>query len=254
MSSAKRRGQARGNAPDGAGRPSRGPNPARGRVTPFDGPASRGSGSGAGSQSQASGPPGASRRPSDAGSRAPSQPASQPASAQTPLIGRDPAREGPAARATDNIKNVDMPASFYNIDGMVSRPYTPSQSLSIHPLFYAQLLSSCILFISSCLPLVSRTSLAFMASSLRHGRLKNNLTLPATSSALYLFSRSALPFASSASTSRTLARMLTKTSTPSPQISSSDLATTRLANKLPWPSIHTWSMHYPTATFTNTTS
>lgn len=125
MSSAKRRGQARGNAPgDSGNRPSRGPNPARGRVAPFDGPASRGSGSGAGSQSQASGPPAGSRRPSDAGSRAPSQPATQPPSqsvAQTPLIGRDPAREGPAPRATDGIKNVDMPASFYNIDDMVSQ-------------------------------------------------------------------------------------------------------------------------------------
>lgn len=128
MSSAKRRGQARGNAPEGSGnqgRGSRGPNPARGRVAPFDGPASRGSGSGAGSQSQSqvSGPPATSRRSSNAGSQAPSQSASQPASqpvAQTAPMARDPAREGPAPRATDGIRNVDMPASFYNIDGQVS--------------------------------------------------------------------------------------------------------------------------------------
>lgn len=124
MSSAKRRGQARGNAPEGSGNRGRGgrsPNPARGRVAPFDGPASRGSASGAGSQSQSqfSGPPASSGRGSQAGSQAPSQPASQPA-AQVALIGRDPAREGPAPRATDGIKNVDMPASFYNIDGQVS--------------------------------------------------------------------------------------------------------------------------------------
>lgn len=137
MSSAKRRGQARGNAPQGSadrGRGSRGPNPARGRVAPFDGPASRGSGSGAGSQSQVSGPPAASRRTSDVGSQAASQSAAQ-STAQAAPMARDPAREGPAPRATDGIKNVDMPASFYNIDGQVS----------LHPLlasFFEQLLSS----------------------------------------------------------------------------------------------------------------
>lgn len=141
MSSAKRRGQARGNAPGGSanrGRGGRGPNPARGRVAPFDGPASRGSGSAAGSQSQASAPAAAaasSRRSSSAGSQSGSQPPSQ-AAAQAAPMARDPAREGPAPRTTDGIKNVDMPASFYNIDGQVSSALladlVPSQTKKHH--------------------------------------------------------------------------------------------------------------------------
>lgn len=132
MSSAKRRGQARGqdtpggNASGRRGGRDRGNTP-RGRaapVTPFDGPASRGSGSGAGTQSQISGPAGGSRRGSTARSQtgAPSTTASQPAAQASGPPPRDPAREGPAPRRTDVIKNVDMPASFYNIDGLVSQP------------------------------------------------------------------------------------------------------------------------------------
>lgn len=80
------------------------PNPStRGRVAPFDGPASRGSNSAAGSQ-------GRSRTNSNAGQTA------QPATAIT----RDPAREGTGPLLTDSIRNVDMPASFYAINGVVS--------------------------------------------------------------------------------------------------------------------------------------
>lgn len=108
-SNARNRANRRGNAP------------ARGRVAPFDGPASRGSGSAAGTQSQMSGPASTSRRSSNAGSVAGSQAPAAPTQSQAPTpAARDPAREGPALRATDVIKNVDMPASFYNIDAQVS--------------------------------------------------------------------------------------------------------------------------------------
>lgn len=113
MSSARRRGRARGNAGD-ENQQRRGSNPARGRVAPFDGPASRGSGSAAGSQSRASGPP------SQAGTHPPSHAGTQVAQETARVPARDPAREGPAPRATDALKNIDMPASFYNIDGLVS--------------------------------------------------------------------------------------------------------------------------------------
>ncbi|KAK5089548.1 Protein argonaute [Exophiala xenobiotica] len=128
MSSAKRRGQARGQDPEvGGSAARRGPNPARGRVAPFDGPASRGSGSAAGTQSQVAGSATGSRRGSNAGTQAPSQPDSAAGSqsqsaAQVASIARDPAREGPAARATDSARNVDLPASFYNIDNLYALP------------------------------------------------------------------------------------------------------------------------------------
>lgn len=123
--SARRRGQARGNAADTSDpQARRGPNPARGRVAPFDGPASRGSGSGGGSQSRTSAPPTSnprSRQGSDAGqSQGNTQAGLQPAAEVAPQAPRDPALEAPRARATDSIKNIDMPASFYNIDGLVS--------------------------------------------------------------------------------------------------------------------------------------
>lgn len=119
MSSARRRGQARGQDP--TNQPRRGPNPARGRVAPFDGPASRGSASGAGSQSQVSGPAPSSRRGSNAGSQAGSQaPSAAPSQPAARTTGLDPAREGPVARVTDVIRFVDMPASFYNINHEVS--------------------------------------------------------------------------------------------------------------------------------------
>lgn len=111
------RAQGRGNQPN-RGQPS------RGRAIPqLDGPASRGgasrgsgTGSAAGTQSQISGPP-----PSQSPSAAPSQ-----SQAAIPMA-RDPAREGARPRATDVIKNVDMPASFYNIDNQVSH-FTRIQS------------------------------------------------------------------------------------------------------------------------------
>ena len=126
MSSAKRRGQARGQPPEiGGSAARRGPNPARGRVAPFDGPASRGSGSAAGTQSQVSATGSGSRRGSNAGTQVLSQAGSAAGSvagsqSAAPIapIARDPAREGPAPRATDAIKNVDVPASFYAIDGV----------------------------------------------------------------------------------------------------------------------------------------
>lgn len=129
--SARRRGQARGNAggnaPDGSNQQGRrGPNPNRGRVAPFDGPASRGSGSGGGAQSLTSGPQ-SSRPPSQPGSNAGQsqtsaqpQPAAQPAQQVAAPVARDPALEISIVRATDSIRNVDMPASFYNIDNLVS--------------------------------------------------------------------------------------------------------------------------------------
>ncbi|KAK5953946.1 Protein argonaute [Knufia fluminis] len=134
MSSSKRRGQARGQAPEvGGSQARRGPNPARGRVAPFDGPASRGTGSAAGTQSQVTGSAGGSRRGSNAGTQVPSQTGSATggqSAAQVVPIARDPAREGPAPRATDAIKNVDMPASFYNIDGLVEFPSRASAHLA----------------------------------------------------------------------------------------------------------------------------
>lgn len=150
MSSSKRRGQARGDAPQGFGNRGAGgrvANPARGRVAPFDGPASRDSGSGAGSQSQSqvSGPPAVSRSASAAGSQAPSHSAPQ-SIAQAAPIARDPAREGPAPRATDGIKNVDMPASFYNIDGQVS-PQSSLTQVFRHLIFPTQ---ACVVTCRSC--------------------------------------------------------------------------------------------------------
>lgn len=128
-SNARSRGQARGQPANQSNQPHRG-NAARGRVIPsFDGPASRGSGSAAGSQSQVSAPAGGSRRASNAGANPSSQvPAATSSQVAIPAA-RDPAREGPAPRATDVIKNVDMPASFYNIDNQVS---TLTASINIH--------------------------------------------------------------------------------------------------------------------------
>lgn len=127
MSSAKRRGQARGQAPaDARGGGRRRGNPARGRVAPFDGPASRGSQSGAGTQPQISHPAPSSQPPSDAGPQDPTQGSaagSQPA-APGAAAPRDPARDPVnIPRATDAIRNVDMPGSFYNIDGLVCSKY-----------------------------------------------------------------------------------------------------------------------------------
>lgn len=89
----------------------------------FDGPASRGSASGAGSQG---------RRPSNPGSvgggpRSPSlsQASFQPpATVQQPRVTGDPAKDqNDKPKLTDALKNLDLPASFYNIDRSVR--FTP---------------------------------------------------------------------------------------------------------------------------------
>ncbi|KAG9777510.1 hypothetical protein KCU88_g4487, partial [Aureobasidium melanogenum] len=96
----------------------------------FDGPASRGTGSGIGSQSRGPsnpsvGPPhgsGSAPQGSQAGSRRSSQsggPPAQTAGPSVPVTQGDPARDEPS-RYTDALRNVDLPASFYNIDQLVS--------------------------------------------------------------------------------------------------------------------------------------
>lgn len=157
--SARRRGQARGNAPDTSNpQARRGPNPARGRVAPFDGPASRGSGSGGGAQSRTPAPPAPPAQPSsnppsrpgsDAGqSQSSAQAASQPTQQVAPPIARDPALDRPVARATDSIKNIDMPASFYNIDGLVSYILVPLSCIK-NPL-HRNLLQEVFLPVRAC--------------------------------------------------------------------------------------------------------
>lgn len=99
----------------------------------FDGPASRGSASGTGQ----SGPRRGSNPPSvgsgtpqpaetgavpQSGSRRSSvsgPPPPQPPPAQSQAPRGDPARDRPS-RATDALKNVDLPASFFNVDNLVS--------------------------------------------------------------------------------------------------------------------------------------
>lgn len=110
----------------------------------FDGPASRGSASGTGSQG---------RRPSNAPSvgsgrggspNAPQGPAptptapsqasgpSQSTQAQTgPMLQGDPARDS-QPRYTDSLRNIDLPASFYEIDKLVSLvPETTTLSMFV---------------------------------------------------------------------------------------------------------------------------
>jgi hypothetical protein len=96
----------------------------------FDGPASRGSASGTSQsgprrgsnpRSVGSGTPQASETGTQQPPQSPSRrsgvsggpPAPQPA------IQGDPARDRPS-RATDALKNVDLPASFFNVDNLVS--------------------------------------------------------------------------------------------------------------------------------------
>lgn len=150
--SARRRGQARGRGGGDAdgegtedssrrGRGGRGRNRggrgARGAVTPFDGPASRGTGSVPGSQGPGSNAPSSVTGPPQGGfgsqgdpagsrrssvSRTPSQP---PQQAQAAPPAGDPARENPVdTSAFRDMKNIDFPASFYNLD--------VSQSLLLH--------------------------------------------------------------------------------------------------------------------------
>lgn len=98
----------------------------------FDGPASRGSGSGTSGRAPSAGSPGRGAAPpggfapqgSGAGSRqssnsAPTRAPSQGASSGGPRF--DPALdESRRAKATDALRNVDLPASFFNIDRSVS--------------------------------------------------------------------------------------------------------------------------------------
>jgi hypothetical protein len=108
----------------------------RGGLVPasYDGPASRGGGSsnpGSGGQrpsnppsagsavGSAAGSPPPSPRLAHAGSFAPISPPASSAGAPPTLLtdpARDPARE---ARLTDSLRNVDLPASFYNMDNLV---------------------------------------------------------------------------------------------------------------------------------------
>ena len=105
----------------------------------FDGPASRGSGSGTSGRAPSAGSPGRGAAPSGgfasqgsgAGSRrssnsAPSQPPSQGPSQGMPRFdpALDPSR---VPKATDALKNVDLPASFFNLDRSVSN--CPSSSV-----------------------------------------------------------------------------------------------------------------------------
>ena len=90
----------------------------------FDGPASRGSASGAGSRGAGS----QGRRPSNppsvgSGARSPAQSQSSFQTLQVPQQQRvtgDPARDqGSQPKLTDALRNLDLPASFYNIDQSV---------------------------------------------------------------------------------------------------------------------------------------
>jgi hypothetical protein len=97
----------------------------------FDGPASRGSASGTGASQgrRQSNPPSVTSGPAaggfapQAGSRTPSVSGSQ-TQAPVPVVRGDPARDlQNQPRFTDQLKNVDLPASFYNIDQLVSQAF-----------------------------------------------------------------------------------------------------------------------------------
>jgi hypothetical protein len=124
---ARQRGRGRAGGEDLSDTSSRrgGPPGARPPRAPggFDGPASRGSASGAGSGVSSQG-----RRPSnppsvDSGARSPtqSQGAFQPSTVpQQQQVRGDPARDQQnVPKLTDALKNLDLPASFYNIDQSV---------------------------------------------------------------------------------------------------------------------------------------
>lgn len=124
---ARRRGQARGQRGDGSDdfpRRGRGGRGGRGGgIPPFDGPASRGTGSVSGPQGGRGSNAPSSVTPSQgeaAGSRRssvsqpPPQP-QQPASASGATAGLDPARDRPDSKF-DDMRNIDFPASFYNMD------------------------------------------------------------------------------------------------------------------------------------------
>ncbi len=90
----------------------------------YDGPASRGSASnvGSGHGGSPSVPQGAfAPQAPSAGSRRSSQSGVAPPQPSQPAAPRgDPARES-QPRYTDQLRNVDLPASFYNIDQLVSQ-------------------------------------------------------------------------------------------------------------------------------------
>ena len=111
------------------------------RQTPagaFDGPASRGSASGTGTSQgrRTSNPPSVTSGPAQppaggfapqggqAGSRRSSVSGGQSMPGQPiPVVRGDPARDPQnAPRYTDKLKNIDLPASFFNIDQLVSHP------------------------------------------------------------------------------------------------------------------------------------
>lgn len=132
---ARRRGRGRATAgnEDTSETSSRRGGPRQAGTGAFDGPASRGSASGTGASqgrrpsnppSVTSGPPAGGFAPQAAqpGSRRSSVSGgqSQPSQAM-PVVRGDPARDPQnQPRFTDNLKNVDLPASFFNIDQLVS--------------------------------------------------------------------------------------------------------------------------------------
>lgn len=131
---ARRRGQARGRAQEASDASSHRQGASRGRGVPqLDGPASQGPGSAQGSQmsraSNAPGAPAASQggftpQGSQAHSRSTSVSQTPAAGAQVvpPKARQDPAldKDKKPELFTDNLRNVDLPASFYNINGEVS--------------------------------------------------------------------------------------------------------------------------------------
>ena len=160
MSAARKRG--------GTGRATRGQQPAetagrRGdRLQPggFDGPASRGSGSQSGPAA-----PGRGSAPSAPPTGGPGSPGLQPPASEAPAPSTssrrssqsggapppqaqlaaprgDPARER-ADRYTDGLKNVDLPASFFNIDQLVSQLSSISNSAPFQSVTHPPKSSSC---------------------------------------------------------------------------------------------------------------
>ncbi len=118
----------------------------------YDGPASRGSASnvGSGHGGSPTAPQGgfAPQAPS-AGSRRSSQSGGAPPQPSQPAAPRgDPARES-QPRYTDQLRNVDLPASFYNIDQLVSQP--PS-------MWHTYLHSPCLHIEFQCLNLAQNIS------------------------------------------------------------------------------------------------
>lgn len=146
----------------------------------FDGPASRGSASGpAGSQSRrgsnvpsvGSAPqsqptsPRPGQGPSQSniagvvGSQPPSRAGVQPAPT-APMQG-DPARDGPAPKYTDQMRNIDLPPSFYNYDKEVSAPHVFTPRLSLHHVHCCTM---------SCMPRFSKLQYHAAPAAILHKR------------------------------------------------------------------------------------